>query len=113
MEFRGCLALPATTTAVASGAAVLIVETLAEFVRATTAVPETARRTALRAVLDLLGASYAGYHTQGAKAARVAAEAAWGPGRAAIWFSDARLTVPGAAFANASMASMLDLDDGH
>jgi 2-methylcitrate dehydratase PrpD len=95
------------------GAAVLIAQTLAEFVRATTAVPETARTAALRAVLDLLGASYAGYRTQGGEAARIAAASAWGAGPAAIWFSPTRLTVPGAAFANASMASMLDLDDGH
>ena len=42
-----------------------------------------------------------------------AAPAAWGLGSAACWFSDLRLSVPGAAFVNAAFASMLDLDDGH
>ena len=75
--------------------------------------PKSARASAVRCVFDLIGAAIAGHRTAGGSAARAAAVRAWGTGPAACWFSGERLTVPGAAFANAAIASALDLDDGH
>lgn len=90
-----------------------VAHTLAAFARDTTRPTPAARAAAVRAVLDLIAASIAGSSTSGGIAAIKAAPAAWGPGPSACWFSDVRLTVPGAAFVNAAFASMLDLDDGH
>ena len=75
--------------------------------------PKSARVSAVRCVFDLIGAAIAGHRTSGGRAACAAAPRAWGTGPAACWFSGERLTVPGAAFANAAIASALDLDDGH
>lgn len=86
---------------------------LAQFVREVKCVPATAREAAVRAVRDLIVAAVAGCVTPGGRAARTAAGAVWGHGPASLWFSDSRLTIAGAAFANAAIASMLDLDDGH
>lgn len=86
---------------------------LAEFARETKTLPEPTRRAAIRATFDLFSAAVAGFGTAGGAAARRAALSTWGAGPAQAWFSSARLTVPGAAFANAAIASMVDLDDGH
>lgn len=90
-----------------------VAERISDFVVETKAVPEPALHSAGRAVLDLMAAAIAGWGTAGATAARLGASASWGSGPASVWFSDRRLTVPGAAFANAAMACQLDLDDGH
>ncbi len=66
-----------------------------------------------RAMLDLMTAAIAGNQTKGAVLARKASTATWGSGPASVWLSDQKLPVAGAAFVNASAASMLDLDDGH
>lgn len=87
--------------------------TLASFACDTTRLTPAARAAAVRAVLDLVAAAIAGSTTSGGIAALKAAPVAWGSGPAACWFSDVRLTTPGAAFVNAAFASMLDLDDGH
>jgi 2-methylcitrate dehydratase PrpD len=87
--------------------------TLAAFVRDTARLAPNTRSAAVRAVFDLVAAAIAGRSTAGAVAALKAAPAAWGAGCAACWFSDLRLSVPGAAFVNAAFASALDLDDGH
>src|SRR5262245_60224782 len=87
--------------------------TLAAFARETLRLPPNTRSAALRAVFALGAPTIAGRRTAGAVAALKAAPAAWGPGPAACWFSDLRLSAPGAAFVNAASASMLDLDDGH
>jgi 2-methylcitrate dehydratase PrpD len=75
--------------------------------------PKSIRSATVRAVFDLVGSAIAGHGTVGGAAGRAAAVRAWGAGPAACWFSGERLTVPGAAFANSAIASMLDLDDGH
>jgi 2-methylcitrate dehydratase PrpD len=90
-----------------------IAEELAEFIRSPKALQASTRRAAIRAVLDLLTAAIVGFPSKGGKAALNAAKRSWGPGSAACWFSETRLTASGAAFANSAMASMLDLDDGH
>ena len=90
-----------------------IAQELAEFVSETTTVPQATREMAVSAVFDLITAAIAGHESQGGRAARSAAQAIWGIGEATAWFSPARLTVPGAAFANSAVSSMLDLDDGH
>jgi 2-methylcitrate dehydratase PrpD len=90
-----------------------IAQRLSTFACETTSLPPAARTAAVRTVFDLVAASIAGRRTAGGIAALKAAPAAWGPGSAACWFSDQRLSIPGAAFVNAAFASMLDLDDGH
>jgi 2-methylcitrate dehydratase PrpD len=86
---------------------------LAEFVAGTTSVPSSALQSAMRAVCDLATAAIVGFGSPGGCAARAAAKAAWGAGHASCWFTDTQLAPAGAAFANAAIASMLDLDDGH
>jgi 2-methylcitrate dehydratase PrpD len=90
-----------------------IARELADFTHETKAVPEATRIIAISAVFDLMTAAVVGFNSPGGRAARTAAPAIWGAGPAASWFSTGRLTVPGAAFANSAIASMLDLDDGH
>ena len=87
----------------------LIAEELAAFAAARL-VPDAVHPAALRAVLDLLTAAAAGQQTSGAVAARAAAQRSWGPGGASVWFTDLRLTGPGAAFANAAAASSVKKD---
>jgi 2-methylcitrate dehydratase PrpD len=86
---------------------------LATFACNSRATPKSVRAAAVRAVFDLIAAAVAGHVTVGGIAGRKAAIKAWGSGPAACWLSGERLTVPGAAFANSAIASMLDLDDGH
>ncbi|MER8435949.1 MmgE/PrpD family protein [Mesorhizobium sp. M1312] len=65
------------------------------------------------AVLDLVTAAVAGADAEGTIAAHKAASAVWKEGDAAVWFSDRRMSAPGAAFVNSTSASILDMDDGH
>ena len=90
-----------------------VAHTLAAFACETTRLAPATRAAAVRAVFDLIAAAIAGSRTGGGIAALKAAPVAWGAGPAACWFSDVRLSIPGAAFVNAAFASMLDLDDGH
>ena len=90
-----------------------IAQQLASFVNETNGVPETTRAMAASAIFDLITAAIVGHDSAGGRSARLAAPLIWGNGRASSWFSPTRLTVPGAAFANSAIASMLDLDDGH
>lgn len=70
--------------------------------------------TAIRhAILDLVGASVAGFGTEAVRGARAVAKRQYASGGASIWFDGHGSTPAGAAFANASAASALDLDDGH
>lgn len=87
--------------------------TLAEFIKQTESVPRSTQLMSVQVVLDLLTAAIAGFDTEGAKASRTAAQSSWGKGEVSVWFTDQRMTAPGAAFVNSTMASMLDLDDGH
>lgn len=75
--------------------------------------PEPAREAAFRCLLNLLGAVGAGIGDVGAAAVRKTALATMGTGSAPIWFSGLSGSVIGAAWANSSAASALDLDDGH
>lgn len=75
--------------------------------------PEPARQAAFRCLLDLLGAAGAGIGDPGAAAVRKMAVATMGAGSVPIWFPGLSGSVIGAAWANSSAASALDLDDGH
>jgi 2-methylcitrate dehydratase PrpD len=90
-----------------------IAERLAGFIHETTSVPRDVQASAVTCVFDLMGAAIAGYQTPNAAAVREIADATWGAGSAAVWFSGKRLTPAGAAFVNAACACSLDLDDGH
>ena len=90
-----------------------IAEHLAGFIHETMQVPPDVQASAVTCVFDLVGAAIAGYQTPNAQAVRDVADATWGAGPAAIWFSGRRSTAAGAAFANAACACSLDLDDGH
>jgi len=72
-----------------------------------------AREACAGLVFDLMAAVVGGVNTQLAIAARDCARAIYGPGEAHIWLADESLSVAGAAMANASAASALDIDDGH
>lgn len=95
------------------GSQMTVALTLADFACHAKRLPESARSATIRSVFDLLSAAIAGHETSGGIAARKAALQLWGRGPAVCWFSGERLTIPGAAFANSAIASMLDLDDGH
>ncbi|MCG8510845.1 MAG: MmgE/PrpD family protein, partial [Rhodospirillales bacterium] len=90
----------------------VIAEELGEYVKDAQKIPENTRNLVIDAIFDLVTAAIAGFGTRGGRAASQAAMAIWGSGPATCWFSSARLTVPGAAFTNSAIASMLDLDDG-
>lgn len=64
-------------------------------------------------VVDCMTAAVAGASDPGAQAARAMAGSAFGRGDHAIWFSGERAPLAAAIFANATAASILDLDDGH
>ena len=64
-------------------------------------------------LLDILAAAAGGRAGAMAQAALRAASALFPGDEAGVWFAGLRLSSPGAAFANASMASALDIDDGH
>jgi 2-methylcitrate dehydratase PrpD len=90
-----------------------IAEQLAEFTLTARPLSPVVREACARAVFDLMTATIAGLNTTGAVGARTAARNSWGQGSSACWFTNLKLTPPGAAFANSAAASMLDLDDGH
>lgn len=77
------------------------------------ALPEAARESASLLVADLIGATAAGLDSRLATAARAAAGQLYGSGPAGIWLTGTKLSVAGAAMANAAAASALDIDDGH
>ena len=68
---------------------------------------------AKRALMDLLAAAIAGRETLSAHAIETSAETIFAKGTASLWFSDKKLTSPGAAYVNSTLASAQDLDDGH
>ena len=68
---------------------------------------------AKRCVQDLLGVAIAGSHTRMARASTRFAHGQFGPGRATLIGSRARLSEVGATWVNGICASALDLDDGH
>jgi 2-methylcitrate dehydratase PrpD len=66
-----------------------------------------------RCVLDLVGSAMAGSRSEAGLIARGCAQRLGGPGKALIWFGGGTGQPAGAAFANSSAASALDLDDGN
>jgi 2-methylcitrate dehydratase PrpD len=92
-----------------------VTQQLAEFVWNRRSAPPAseAREAALRCLLDLLASAAAGFPVSAAVAARRAAPALFGDGRASVWFAGRPLPAAGAAFCNAVAASALDLDDGN
>ena len=90
-----------------------LVHALAEYVVQTETIPASTNAMVGNVVLDLMAATIAGTQTASARASRTSAVATWGMGTSTVWFSDLRLPPCGAAFANSTAASSLDLDDGH
>ena len=74
---------------------------------------DTALEAASLLVADLLAATGAGLHSPLATAARAAASELYGAGPAQVWLTGLKLSLAGAAMANAAAASALDVDDGH
>lgn len=64
-------------------------------------------------LIDLTGASAAGWQTPAAHVARGTAANLGAPGPAGLWFGGGSRRAFAAAFANSTAASALDLDDGH
>lgn len=64
-------------------------------------------------ILDAIGCAVAGMSADGAQHVKHVALNQYRDGPACIWFSDQTLHATGAAFANATSASILDIDDGH
>jgi 2-methylcitrate dehydratase PrpD len=75
--------------------------------------PDRTREMMTLLVIDLLAASAAGFDGPLATAARSAAKDIFGAGPAGVWLTDDKLSIAGAAMANAAAASALDIDDGH
>lgn len=90
-----------------------VADQLAERIDTITVLPMDVTEKACDAVLDLLTAALSGLNAPSSRAARLAARNSWGSGHAPTWFMHERLTPPGAAFVNATLASAMDLDDGH
>ncbi len=75
--------------------------------------PPSVWQSASLCLLDLIGVACAGYNTPSATAMRRTIKSLVKPGPASVWFSHDKLVPCGAALANSSGASALDLDDGH
>lgn len=90
-----------------------IAEKIAEAISAIDALPPSAEEATRRCILDAISAAVSGQGTTGGQSAKSGAVAVWGIGSTPIWLSSARSTAIGAAFANSTIVSMLDIDDGH
>ena len=88
---------------------------LAEYVRDTAAgTPDAAvARAAANVLIDLIGCAAAGYHSPAAQAARNTVQRLYAAGPTPLWFTSDKRRPEGAAMANSTAASALDLDDGH
>lgn len=88
---------------------------LAEYVRDTAAgTPDAAVvRAAANILVDLIGCAAAGYPSPAARSARHTVRRLYAAGSAALWFTGDKRRLEGAAMANSTAASALDLDDGH
>ncbi len=76
--------------------------------------PDTALRGAAANVLiDLIGCAAGGFDSPAARAMRQMVVQLYADGPSAVWFGSTRLRAEGAAMANSTAASALDLDDGH
>lgn len=70
-------------------------------------------RAAANALIDLIGCAAAGFDSAAALAMRQTVVQLYAEGPAAIWFESTYRRAAGAAMANSTAASALDLDDGH
>jgi 2-methylcitrate dehydratase PrpD len=88
---------------------------LAEYVRDTAAgTPDAAvARAAANVLIDLIGCAAAGYFSPAARATRDTVRRLYAAGPTALWFTGDKRRPEGAAMANSTAASALDLDDGH
>jgi 2-methylcitrate dehydratase PrpD len=88
---------------------------LAEYVRDMAAgTPDAAIASATANVLiDLFGCAAAGYFSPAARATRDTVRRLYAAGPTALWFTGDKRRPEGAAMANSTAASALDLDDGH
>lgn len=66
-----------------------------------------------RRVLDVIGLALAGAETAFGASVLAATSDLHPPGAARVWSSGARVSAPGAAFANAALAQALEFDDTH
>ncbi|WP_425644341.1 MmgE/PrpD family protein [Agrobacterium leguminum] len=89
----------------------LLAECIAD--RVFDAVPVEVRNKALCCLFDAATCALAGKYATGSTNVRWVATRIFGPGNAALWFSDHRLSTIGAAFANSASVCALDFDDGH
>jgi len=64
-------------------------------------------------LIDLIGCAAGGFDSAAAQAMRQTVGQLYAGGPAAIWFGSTRRQAAGAAMANSTAASALDLDDGH
>jgi 2-methylcitrate dehydratase PrpD len=88
---------------------------LAEYVRDTAAdTPDTTvARAAANVLIDLLGCAAAGYSSPAARSTRNTVRRLYAAGPTPLWFTSDKRRPEGAAMANSTAASALDLDDGH
>ena len=70
-------------------------------------------RAAGNVMVDLIGCAAAGYPFPASKAARQVVRRLYAAGPATLWFTSDKRRAEGAAMANSTAASALDLDDGH
>jgi len=70
-------------------------------------------RAAANALIDLIGCAAGGFDSAAAQAMRQTVVHLYADGPAAIWFESTYRRAAGAAMANSTAASALDLDDGH
>jgi 2-methylcitrate dehydratase PrpD len=70
-------------------------------------------RAAANVLIDLIGCAAAGYTTPAARATRRTVRSLYAAGTTPLWFTGDKRRPEGAAMANSSAASALDLDDGH
>jgi len=76
--------------------------------------PDTALAgSAANVLIDAIGCAAGGFDSQAARAMRQMVVPLYADGPAAIWFESNRRRAEGAAMANSTAASALDIDDGH
>lgn len=88
---------------------------LAEYVRDTAAgtLSTDGAQAAGNVLIDLIGCAAVGFSSPAARAARNTVRRLYAPGPTTLWFTSDKRHAAGAAMANSTAASALDLDDGH
>ncbi|PRX40614.1 MmgE/PrpD family protein [Planifilum fimeticola] len=75
--------------------------------------PRSGGETGGEAFTDVVGCAVAGVGTKVASIARAFSYRMWGAGNSTVILSSEKLSPPGAAWVNATLANALDIDDGH